>query len=789
NDGVAVDRIILTREPTLLFAPWRPAPNFGGGNACSSEGTDSDEGGDPIGGTGGQLVELANEDFESGWGNWTDGGGDCSRYTASPPPTTIYDDFESGWGNWTDGGGDCSRYTGPRACNGSAINIQDNSGGASSFRLTNDLDLDTSRCTDLTIEFCFYAYSMENGEDFWLQYSSNSGGTWQTIADYDRGPDFNNGVFYNETVTISESNYNFTANARIRFRCDASGNADDIYIDQVRISGIGCSTVSNVCEGNSAIDIRDNSGAGSSTSLSNDLDLDTPGYTDLTIEFCYNAESMESGEDFLLEYSPNSGGAWQPITSYVSGVDFNNGNFNSESVIISESNYNFTSTARIRFRCDASNNEDHIYIGQVRITSTNPVSNPTNTTPHANAGGPYNCGQVPAEVRFINLSHDDDGDNLSFLWDFGDGDTSTARDPVHTYRTDSTYNVTLTVTDDGSPVGETIANTTVGIGAGGNCGGFTHSSPQPPMLATLIQQDFFVPDSAQDNRIIIEAEWYHHGIARNNIQWKEDNDNYFPDFSGVSYVQALPDNGVNNNTGYANSSPELIYYVYFDAIGTWYLGAEGYREGTGGDSFHAGIDYSTPSSSDRINVYNNWAYANDTMDGSPAQFDVPNVGVHTLHIWMREDGVRLDRFFLSQDPSIPDFAGSGPLIETVNYPRLNWEETTDALGNSESLQVDEPYDDEFFLFQKDYPPGTVRLGGNDLDCSKSIYLAFVVPKNQKGQVNISNLRLDNPQECETFADLFQRNLWSIRNKNQFATGDSMYIDRNYLWGDDIDFMT
>ncbi|MFH1756395.1 MAG: PKD domain-containing protein, partial [Candidatus Latescibacterota bacterium] len=49
--------------------------------------------------------------------------------------TITYDNFESGWGSYTDGGGDCSRYTsGTYAWEGTAAaDIQDNSGVASSF--------------------------------------------------------------------------------------------------------------------------------------------------------------------------------------------------------------------------------------------------------------------------------------------------------------------------------------------------------------------------------------------------------------------------------------------------------------------------------------------------------------------------------------------------------------------------------------------------------------------------------------------------------------------------------
>jgi len=51
-------------------------------------------------------------------------------------------------------------------------------------------------------------------------------------------------------------------------------------------------------------------------------------------------------------------------------------------------------------------------------------------------------------VTFTDMSYDPDGFIVGWLWDFGDGMTSTAQNPVHTYTVPGTYTVSLTVTDD-----------------------------------------------------------------------------------------------------------------------------------------------------------------------------------------------------------------------------------------------------------------------------------------------------------------------------------------------------
>ena len=151
------------------------------------------------------------------------------------PIVLADDDFESGWGNYTDGGNDCRLYSGSHAPSGSsAAAIQDNSGTASSFTLTNGIDVDTPGYTSVEVTFTFKAVSMESGEDFFVRYWD--GTSWTTVATFARGVDFNNGEVLTVSVTIDESQFVFPTDMRIRFQCDASSNADDVYIDDITIT-------------------------------------------------------------------------------------------------------------------------------------------------------------------------------------------------------------------------------------------------------------------------------------------------------------------------------------------------------------------------------------------------------------------------------------------------------------------------------------------------------------------------------------------------------------------------
>ena len=172
------------------------------------------------------------------------------------------ENFEQSLGIWNDGGSDALRLKQTNLVNGEyCVRLRDNSNAASSI-FTDNLDL--SGYNVVFVSFHYVPQSMEANEDFFLEYSSNGGANFETIKTYIVGRDFNNGDRKNDQVTI---NRNFTNSSVFRFRCDASGNSDFVYIDDVTIStssvggGGACSvtaTTSNLqCFGNGTTSIDD----------------------------------------------------------------------------------------------------------------------------------------------------------------------------------------------------------------------------------------------------------------------------------------------------------------------------------------------------------------------------------------------------------------------------------------------------------------------------------------------------------------------------------------------------
>ncbi|MFJ4790290.1 PQQ-dependent sugar dehydrogenase [Streptomyces sp. NPDC088794] len=84
-------------------------------------------------------------------------------------------------------------------------------------------------------------------------------------------------------------------------------------------------------------------------------------------------------------------------------------------------------------------------------------------SPVAQAAADRTSGQAPLKVKFSSEgSSDQDGDALTYSWDFGDGGTSTAANPTHKYKKNGTYTATLTAKDASGRTGGASVQVVVG---------------------------------------------------------------------------------------------------------------------------------------------------------------------------------------------------------------------------------------------------------------------------------------------------------------------------------------
>ncbi len=87
--------------------------------------------------------------------------------------------------------------------------------------------------------------------------------------------------------------------------------------------------------------------------------------------------------------------------------------------------------------------------------------NPVNEAPTAVASSDINEGEAPLDVSFTGDSSTDDVAITEYLWDFGDGSTSTEANPIHTFTDAGSYDVLLTVTDAGGLTDTALITITV----------------------------------------------------------------------------------------------------------------------------------------------------------------------------------------------------------------------------------------------------------------------------------------------------------------------------------------
>jgi hypothetical protein len=190
--------------------------------------------------------------------------------------------------------------------------------------------------------------------------------------------------------------------------------------------------------------------------------------------------------------------------------------------------------------------------------------------------------------------------------------------------------------------------------------------------------DLFVQDA--NGLIAFEAENFHANADQGVHHWEFQATP--ADFSGDGTMYSLPENNVNIGMPVAlTDSPRLDYRVQFVKTGThyvWIRGSDG-----GGDSIHAGFDDRDPTGTTLDNIDEPGCCGNRLPGGetlvwingtgtSPAErsiIDVSSAGEHTIRLWMREDGMIVDKVVITTDPAFVP-AGKGPDETRGAPPRL-----------------------------------------------------------------------------------------------------------------------
>jgi hypothetical protein len=196
-----------------------------------------------------------------------------------------------------------------------------------------------------------------------------------------------------------------------------------------------------------------------------------------------------------------------------------------------------------------------------------------------------------------------------------------------------------------------------GLGPAESARQATSTPPPPPPPPS---SGVFIQGGDANGIVSMEAEHFTANTAQGGQSWLA--------VAGGTALQAMPNTGVNQDGTYTVSSPRLEFAVNFVKTGVHYIWARGMGATAADDSYHAGLDGVALPSSDRIYGFGtDWTWSRSTMDGPVASFTVGTTGVHTVNVWMREDGFVLDKLVITSNASYVPTA-TGPAESPTGTP-------------------------------------------------------------------------------------------------------------------------
>jgi len=167
-----------------------------------------------------------------------------------------------------------------------------------------------------------------------------------------------------------------------------------------------------------------------------------------------------------------------------------------------------------------------------------------------------------------------------------------------------------------------------------------------------------------DMSVCIEAEHYDAIFAANGHYWDPHSG---PAGIVGTGMRALPNDGTSVQTGYSADSPRLDYRVNFRSTGTYYVWLRCYADDTAEDSCHIGLNGAELASGKNMN------FSEDFWDWKSTPIEITSLGVQTLNVWMREDGLKIDRIIITQSPTLisltesPRCTANGLLDQLIGF--------------------------------------------------------------------------------------------------------------------------
>ena len=165
-------------------------------------------------------------------------------------------------------------------------------------------------------------------------------------------------------------------------------------------------------------------------------------------------------------------------------------------------------------------------------------------------------------------------------------------------------------------------------------------------------------DPGSDGIVSVEAEHFDANVEVGGHAWEETGPT--GDFTGELGMHA-PNGRGGHSSNYAANSERLEYEINFVKTGLHYVWILAWGASGSDDSCHVGLDgEETPLSSQMSGWSTDYEWNNGRYEmPGPSQIDISTLGVHTLNIWVREDGLIIDKIVLTTNPNF-SLSGNEP---------------------------------------------------------------------------------------------------------------------------------
>ncbi len=156
-------------------------------------------------------------------------------------------------------------------------------------------------------------------------------------------------------------------------------------------------------------------------------------------------------------------------------------------------------------------------------------------------------------------------------------------------------------------------------------------------------------DPGPDGIVSVEAENFDANVEVGGHAWEETGPT--GGFTGEFGMWA-PNGQGGGGSDYAANSERLEYEINFVKTGPHYVWILAWGADGTDDSCHVGLDGEATPFSDRMS---GWSSQYEWNNGryqrpEPSQVEITTTGIHTLNIWVREDGLIIDKIVLTTNP-------------------------------------------------------------------------------------------------------------------------------------------